>query len=121
MRWMIACMCWLLLPLPGVAKRHVSPPPVSLRYPGSQDIPTVLALGGLGEALSPADALARPAQMHWAVERVPPPEHFHLPKVHLGNSLVVGYHRREVTVSQGCWQVTLRAFSKISVFCRSSF
>ncbi len=120
MRWMIACMCWLLLPLPAAAKCHVNAA-LSLRCKEPRDTPNVLVPWGQLDDFFLSDGFDRTEHMHWAAEREPPPEHLHLPKVHLGNGLLVGYHRREVTLSEGCWQVTLRAFSKIGVLCRSSF
>lgn len=43
------------------------------------------------------------------------------PKVQLGNAKVSVRHRKEVTLTQDCWQLTLRAFSKIELYCKSSF
>ncbi len=120
MRWMIACMSWLLLPLPVAAKCHFINPPFSLHCQKSHDIPTVLAPWGEGDDFFPSDEFDRPEHPHWAVEREPPQQHFHLPQLRLGTASV-GYRRREVTLSQDCWEVSFRAFSNISVFCRSSF
>ncbi len=117
---MIACMCWLFLPLPVAAKCHLNTA-LSLRCKEPRVTPTVLAPWGQLEDFFPSDGFEHTEQVHWTVEREPPPQHFHLPKLRLGNDLSVGYHRREVTVSQNCWQVSFRPFSKISVFCRSSF
>ena len=120
MRWMVACMCWLLLPLPVAAKCHFNTA-LLLRCKEPRDTPTVLDPRRQLEDFFPSDEFNRPEHPHWAVERELPPQHFHLPKLRLGNGLSVGYQRRGVTVSQDCWQVSCQAFSKISVFCRSSF
>ncbi len=120
MRWMIACMCWLLLPLPVAAKCRFINTPLSLRCKESHDTPTVLAPWGQLDDFFPSDGSGRTEHVHWTAEREQPSQHFHLPKLRLGNASV-GYRRREVTVSQDCWEVTFRAFSKIGVLCRSLF
>ncbi len=119
MRWMIACMCWLLFPLPVAAKCHLNAA-FSLRCKESHDILTVLAPWGQVDDFFSSAEFDRTEHSHWSVEREPPQQHFHMPKLRLGNASV-GYRRREVTLSQDCWEVSFRAFSKISVFCRLSF
>jgi len=119
MRWMIACMCWLLLPLPVAAKCRFNTA-LSLHCKEPRDTTNVLAPWGQLDDFFPSDGSDRTEHVHWAAEREQP-QHLRLPKLRLGNGPAVGYHRREVMLSQGCWQVSFRAFSKISVFCRSSF
>ena len=120
MRWMIACMCWLLLPLPVAAKCHVNAA-LSFLCKEPSDTRNVLAPWGPLDDFFPPVGVDHAEQVHWVVEREPAPQHFHLPKLRLGNGFSVGYRRRDLTVSRDCWQVSFRAFSKISVFCRSSF
>ncbi len=44
-----------------------------------------------------------------------------LPKLEVGHTRVSMRHRKEVTLTQDCWRLTVRAFSKVELFCSSNF
>ena len=118
MRWIIGCLCCLLLPAAAAAKCHFDPSG-NLRCAGQGDLANRFLLEEeLYGLFLPPDKLDKP---HWMVER--PKEEspkFHLPELYLGSTRV-SYHRHEVSLTQDCWRLSFHGFKKIELYCRSSF
>ena len=116
MRWIIACLCCLLFPSVSVAKCHFGPF-ASVHCAGKDETHSVLAPWEESASFFPTDQLD---QRQWIVEREEPKE-LHPPRLRLGAGPQVSYRRREVTLTQDCWHLTFRAFSKIGLVCRGRF
>ena len=116
MRWLIGCVCCLLLPSVASAKCSLRSFPF-LHCPGKDTTTSAFAPWEEPDYFSPSD---QPARVRWSMKREEP-QKLHLPELHLGKGPRISYHRHEVTLTRDCWHLTFRAFSKIALACHSTF
>ena len=116
-RWLIGCVCYLLLPPGAAAKCHVG------------FFASVLCMGKdtLRNAGAPWEQpdyffpLDRPDPIRWSVTRAEEPQRFHFPEFRLGYGPKVSYRHHEVTLTQEGWHLSFRGFSKIWLSYHSTF
>ncbi len=116
MRWMIACLCCLLLPSGAAAKCSIRFFP-SLHCADKEKTPQAFTPWEEPDYFFPSD---HPDHSQWTMKREEPQKP-HLVELHLGNGPRISYHKHEVTLTLNCWHLTFRAFSKIALACQSTF
>lgn len=123
MRWVILASVALV---PAVAAsadcRHN--PSIYVDCP-QQEIISTLAQWPQPSYLLPPDDGGTDAHAEWDLQRTSDDDSnkLQMPKVQLGGwgPSVSIRRKREIVLTQDCWKLTLRAFSKVELFCSSSF
>ena len=117
-RWgLTACLCYVLLS-PGAAAKCSLSPHGFVHCIGKDNAKGVFTPLEEPDDVFSTDHTDHP---HWTVEREAPKKTLHLPKLRLGGGPQVSYHKRDITLTQDCWHLTFRAFSKIALACSSTF
>ena len=115
-RWVLGCLCCLFFP-PAVSAK-CSLRSFSYTHCFWQDTPTSAFVPWQEpDDFFPTDP---PDHLRWSVER-PKPQKRQPLALHLGKGPKLSYRKHEVTLTQNCWHLTFRAFSKIGLYCRSTF
>ena len=119
--WIVGCLCSVLLPSVSAASCDPAPS-VYVSCSGADEIAMAFTPWDQPDYFLPPHQMDR---NRWRIEQEEPAplQKFHPFVWQLGNGPRISYRyrRHEVTITQDCWRLTFRGFSKINLACQSKF